>query len=326
MMLNRPDFRVVATEVVAVFMIVGCLPGQVSGQTDGRIIPMPGKVLRMSDKRPNLQGVWAYGTVTPLERPAQFAGKRFMNDTEAELLLRELVTNRRALQARNLGVPEFVEPDRPLVTIDGRKPTSIIFDPPNGRIPYIAPNVPQWPIPNRFDGPEDIPLSEKCQRALEVVPIFPRTGLLYMQIVQSHDYVAFAHESLHTARVVPLDGRPHIPEEIRTWYRDRRGRWADDTLVVERPNVRHQLNQRGRPSRFDRNLRVVERFTIVTPDILWYEFTVEDPTLFSAPWSGAFSMRKTNERIFEDACHEGNYATGNILRGARVQEGAAVEK
>jgi len=249
-----------------------------------------------------------------------------MNDTEAEQFLRELVANRQALQARNLGVPEFVEPDRPFVTIDGRKPTSIIFDPPNGQIPYIAKNVPQWPIPNRFDGPEDIPLSEKCQRALEVVPIFPRTGLLYMQIVQSHEYVAFVHESLHTARIVPLDGRPHIPEEIRTWYGDTRGRWEDDTLVVESTNFRDQLNQRGRPNRFDRNLRVVERFTMVTPEMVWYEFTVEDPTLFSAPWSGAFSMRKTNERIFEDACHEGNYATGNILRGARVQEGAAAEK
>jgi hypothetical protein len=102
-------------------------------------------VLRIADGKPNLEGVWAYGTVTPLEQPAQFAGKRFMNDTEAEHLLKELVANRQALQARNLGVPEFVEPDRPFVTIDGRKPTSIIFDPPNGQIPYIAPNVPLGP-------------------------------------------------------------------------------------------------------------------------------------------------------------------------------------
>jgi hypothetical protein len=218
---------------------------------------MTGKVPRMADRKPNLEGVWAYGTVTPIERPAQFAGKRFMNDTEAEQVLRQSVANRRAQQAAQLGVPEFVEPDRPFVTIDGRKPTSIIFDPPNGQIPYIAPNVPQWPIPNRFDGPEDIPLSEKCQRALEVVPIFPSTGLLYMQIVQSHDYVAFVHESLHTARIVPLDGRPHISEEIRTWYGDKRGRWEGDTFVVESTNFRDQLNQRGRRSRFDRNLRVV---------------------------------------------------------------------
>jgi hypothetical protein len=305
---------------------LGNLSGQVSGKTDGRITPMTGKVPRMADRKPNFEGVWAYGTVTPIERPAQFAGKRFMNDAEAEQILTQSVANRRAQQAAQLGVPEFVEPDRPFVTIDGRKPTSIIFDPPNGQIPYIAPNVPQWPIPNRFDGPEDIPLSEKCQRALEVVPIFPSTGLLYMQIVQSHDYVAFTHESLHTARIVPLDGRPHISEEIRTWYGDTRGRWEGDTLVVESTNFRDQLNQRARRSRFDRNLRVVERFSMVTSETLWYEFTVEDPTLFSAPWSGAFSMRKTNERIFEDACHEGNYATGNILRGARVQEGAAAEK
>ena len=249
-----------------------------------------------------------------------------MNDTEAEQLLGELVANRQAQREAQLGVLEFVDADRPFVTIDGRKPTSIIFDPPNGQIPYIAPRVQQWPIPNRFDGPEDIPLSEKCQRALEVVPIFPSTGLLYMQIVQSRDYVAFVHESLHTARIVPLDGRPHVSERIRTWYGDTRGRWEGGTLVVESTNFRDQLNQRGRRNRFDRRLRVIERFSMATSDILWYEFTVEDPTLFSTPWSGAFSMRKTNERIFEDACHEGNYATRNILRGARVQEGAAVEK
>src|SRR5262249_35053425 len=133
---------------------LGHLAGQVSGQTDGRITPITGHVPRMADGKPNLEAVWAYGTVTPIERPAQFAGKRFMTDTEAEQLLRQSVANRRALQAAQLGVPEFVEPDRPLVTIDGRKPTSIIFDPLNGQIPYIAPNVPQWPIPNRFDGPE----------------------------------------------------------------------------------------------------------------------------------------------------------------------------
>jgi hypothetical protein len=121
---------------------LGNLSGQVSGQPDGRITPMTGKVPRMADRKPNLEGVWDFGTVTPIERPAQFAGKRFMNDTEAEQLLRELVANRQALVARNLGVPEFVEPDRPFVTIDGRKPTSIIFDPPNGQIPYIAANVP----------------------------------------------------------------------------------------------------------------------------------------------------------------------------------------
>jgi hypothetical protein len=321
-MLNRPDLRVVATAVVAVFMIVGYLSSQVSAQKDSRITPMTGKVPRVADRQPNLEGVWTYGTVTPIERPAQFAGKRFMNETEAEQFLRESVANRRALQAAQLGVPEFVESDRPFVTIDGQKPTSIIFDPPDGQIPYIAPDVQQWPIPGRFDGPEDIPLSEKCQRAVEVVPIFPNTGLLYMQIVQSHDYVAFLHESLHTARIVPLDGRPHISEKIRTWYGDTRGRWESDTLVVESTNFRDQLNQRGRAGRFDRNLRVVERFRMVTPEMFWYEFTVEDPTLFSKPWSGAFSMRKTNERIFDDACHEGNYALGNILRGARVREGA----
>lgn len=102
------------------------------------------------------------------------------------------------------------------------------------------------------------------------------------------------------------------------------GRWEDDTLVVESTNFRDQLNQRAPNNRFDKNLRVVERFRIVAPDTIWYEFTVEDPTLFSQAWSGAFSMRKTDERIFGDACHEGNYALANVLRGARVQEGASL--
>jgi hypothetical protein len=325
-MLNRPDLRLVARWLAVVFMAVEYLSGQVSIQNDGRITPVPVRVPRMADGHPNLEGVWTYGTVTPVERPAQFAGKRFMNDTEAEQFLKESTANRRALQAVQLGVPEFVEPDRPFVTVDGRKLTSIIFDPPDGQIPYIARDEQQRPAPDQFDGPEDIFLSEKCQRALEVVPIFPNTGLLYMQIVQSDDHVAFVHESLHTARIVPFDGRPHISEQVRTWYGDTRGRWEGDTFVVESTNFRDQLNQRGRRNRFDHNLRVVERFSAVTPDMLWYEFTVSDPTLFSRSWRGAFSMRKTNEQVFEDACHEGNYAVGNILRGARVQEGTAEEK
>jgi hypothetical protein len=109
-MLGRSDFRVVATKVVAVFLIVGYLSIQMSGQTECRIIPRTGKVPRIADGRPNLEGVWAYGTVTPLERLAQFAGKRFMNDTEAEQFLTESAANKRAQQAAQLGVPEFVEP------------------------------------------------------------------------------------------------------------------------------------------------------------------------------------------------------------------------
>lgn len=115
-----------------------------------------------------------------------------MSDVEADEFLKESVANRRALQAARLGVPEFVEPERPFVTTHGKKPTSIIFDPSDGRIPYLSPDL-QRPKADQLNAPEDIPLSERCLRALEAVPIFPNTGLLYLQIAQSHDAIVFLH-------------------------------------------------------------------------------------------------------------------------------------
>jgi len=314
--------RMVATLAVGMFGMLGDLAGQVSGQHARRVAATPSRVPRTANRHPNFEGTWAYGTATPLERPAQFSDKPFfVSDAEAEQFLKQSQSDRRAVQASRLGVPEFVEPDWPFVTIAGRKPTSVIFEPSDGRIPYIAPDMQQRPIEERLDKPEDVPLSERCLRALAGPPILPNVGLLYVQIFQTSDDVVLSQEDLHDARIVPLDGRSHVSGQIRTWLGDSRGRWDGDTLIVDTTNFRDQLHQRGPSYRFDRNLRVVERLTLVSSDTLWYEFTVEDPTLFTRPWSGRFPMRKTGEPIFEVACHEGNYAMFNMLRGARVQEG-----
>jgi hypothetical protein len=138
----------------------------------------------------------------------------------------------------------------------------------------------------------------------------------YVQIFQTPAHVVILNEMIHDARIVPLDGRPHVAPAIRRWQGDSRGRWEGHTLVVDTTNFTDKTNFRGA----DENLHLVERFTRVDAKTLLYEFTVDDPTAFTKPWTVALPMRKTTDQIFEYACHEGNYAMTNILRGARAEE------
>jgi hypothetical protein len=132
--------------------------------------------------------------------------------------------------------------------------------------------------------------------------------------VQSRDHVAILQEKFHETRIVRLDDGPHLAAAIRTWLGDSHGRWSGNTLVADTTNFTDQL---ALGSRFDQNLHLVERFTRVGPDTLLYEFTVNDPTVFTKPWTVVLPMRRTGEQLYEFACHEGNYALPNILRGAR---------
>jgi hypothetical protein len=148
-----------------------------------------------------------------------------------------------------------------------------------------------------------------------------------VQIVQTGDHVVIHNEMVHDARIVPLDGRPHFPKHIRPWLGDSRGRWEGDTLVVETTNftdkVWNQFNRWNWAS--DENMRLTERFTRVDPDTLLYEFTVDDPTTWTRPWTAAVRMARTDAQIFEYACHEANYGMVGILRGARADEKNAGE-
>ena len=210
-----------------------------------------------------------------------------------------------------------------LAVVHGRKRTSLIVDPPDGRIPALTPEGQKRAAARAAerrdhpaDGPEDRSLVERCLVFNGGPPMLSGPYNNYVQILQMPGYVIIHNEMIHDARIVPLDGRPHLAPDIRRWQGDSRGRWDGNTLVIDTTNFTDKTNFRGA----DENLHLVERLTRVDQNTLLYEFTVDNPTAFTKSWTAALPMRKTADQIFEYACHEGNYALTNILRGARSEE------
>ena len=163
-------------------------------------------------------------------------------------------------------------------------------------------------------GPEDLPLRIRC--ISRDLPMIPTPNNNFLQIIQSADSVAIVQEMMHEVRIIPLSRSPHIDSRIRGYMGDSRGHWEGDTLVIDTTNFVGQDNFYGA----DENLHLTERLTRVDPNTILYQFTVDDPTAFTRPWSGEMSLSKTNEPVEEYACHEGNYSMGSILAGARAAE------
>jgi hypothetical protein len=288
-------------------------------------------VPRAVDGHPDIEGVWNFATLTPLERPVRFAGKAFMTDEEAVEFEKETLQTvngdrRGQTPGSDLGGPainEFWLERGPLATVNGRKPTSLVVDPPDGRIPDLTFEAKtraaqRVAVGRGFDGPADFSLAERCLRSASGPPILAGApDANFIRIVQTRDHVAILQEKFHEVRLVSLDGRPHLPAAIRTWVGDSRGRWVGNTLNVDTTNFTYQL---ALGSRYDQSLHLMERFTRVGPKTLLYEFTVDDPTVFAKAWTVVLPMRRTGEQLYEFACHEGNYALPNILRGARFEE------
>jgi hypothetical protein len=291
----------------------------------------PSAVPRAADGHPDLQGVWNFSTITPLERPAEFADKEFLTDQEARqyearTALRSNRDNRdQSAEADVSGAYNEFWWDRGVhaARVNGRTRTSLIVDPADGRLPALTPDGQaraearaearrQHPA----DGPEDRSLGERCLLFNAGPPMLSGPYNNYVQILQNRDHVVILNEMIHDTRIVPLDGRPHQPPAIRGLLGDSRGRWDGNTLVIETTNFTDKTNVRGSGSR----LRLVERFTRADSGTLLYEFTVDDPASFVKPWTAILPMAKTNDQIYEYACHEGNYAMTGILRGARAGE------
>ena len=279
---------------------------------------------RTADDRPNLQGVWDYRTITPLERPDELAGREFLTaeevaDLEARALERNTDEARPEDAARDVSSAynDFWWDRGQKVVPTGR--TSLIVDPPDGRIPYSNEGRRDAQRrPRGYEGPEARSLWERC-----LTRELPRLSGAYnnnFQIIQSAGVVAIINEMIHEVRLIPLDGRPHPDGGIRQWAGDSRGHWEDDTLVVDTTNFSDKTSFRGSSA----NLHLVERFSRVDEHTLLYEFTVEDPTTWTQPWTAEFPIAKNDALIYEYACHEGNYGMTNLLRGARVQERDAV--
>jgi hypothetical protein len=293
-------------------------------------------VPRTSDGKPDLQGIWANNNATPLERPKILEGRALLTEQEVAALKQRYADIFAGDGDAAFGDAIFeavlsdVQKYKPttfdvqtgnynafwLVERDFDNRTSLITDPPDGRMPPVLPQAATrqmvaYPTQSA-DGPEDRGLTERC--ITFGVPDVLAGYNSYYQVVQTPDAVVLYAEKIHDARIIPLDGRPHAPSSIRTWLGDSRGRWEGDTLVVETVNLRRSFLIAS-----DR-LKLVERFTRVGPNTLHYEITVDDPETWTRPWTFMIPLRRTEQAIYEYACHEGNIGLAGILSGARAEE------
>jgi hypothetical protein len=291
------------------------------------------KALRTADGHPDLQGIWSFATITPLERPDNLAGKQVLTDEDVAKAEEAAAEARidKAPKKGEVGAYNQFWMDRGTKVLKNRQ-TSLIVDPPDGKLPGYTPEGEKRQAAltearKRNAGPEDRYLAERCIVGFNAGP--PMLASAYnnlVQLFQTPGHVAILTEMVHTARVIPMDGRPH--GKTSQWSGDSRGRWEGDTLVIETKNFRDDgigvLSQKLQVT--DTNLRVVERFRRVDADTLQYEFTVTDPTIWTKPWSGSMIMERTPDQIYEYACHEGNYGMAGILAGTRADEKAAAVK
>ena len=266
-------------------------------------------------------GTWNFATMTPLERPR---GVEKADFTEAEAAAFEQQTAERQTATTNNGYDWWDAGARHL----DRRRTSLIVDPPDGRVPPLTLEAQRRSAPARqapqggAEGPEDFPLNTRCvwwQNAGP--PMLPSPYNDNVQFVQTRDYVVISNENIHDARIVPMDGRPHGVN--RQWLGDSRGRWEGNTLVIDTTNFSRKTSLRGS----DENLHIVERFTRTDADTIEYQFTAEDATVWTRPWTAALLLRRSNQMIYEFACHEGNFVSmKGLLQVARWQDTSAVGK
>jgi hypothetical protein len=282
---------------------------------------------------PDLQGIWTNTTTTPLERPVELKAKAFYTDDELP------EQNKRISTQNNIDLV----PDRPGLVIAYynfwldrgtlNKRTSLIVDPPDGRLPPLTPEgekrkgVREEIAKRGPERPESLNLYDRCITRGMPGAMLPGFYNHNYHILQSPGYVAILVEMIHDMRMIPVDGRPHSSNAFHPWLGDSRGHWDGNTLVVETTNLPDvtRTNPSDWSSMFGTagvGSRIVERFTRVDADNIDYQITVEDPITYTRSWSAVTPMRKLDTPIFEYACHEGNYAAANILAGARAKERA----
>jgi hypothetical protein len=277
----------------------------------------------------DLEGIWSNATVTQLERPADLAGKATFTPEEAAAYEKRVVERSNVDHRTGNAETDVASAynqfwyDRGTKAV-GTRHTSLIVDPVDGRLPPLTPEAQKrvqdtraWAQEHATDGPEGRSLGERCILWNTAgPPMLPGPYNNNFQIFETRDQVVILNEMIHDARVIPLDGRPHLASNIRQLMGDSRGHWEGNTLVVDTTNFSGKFSVRGS----DENLHLTERFTRVSPDTLLYEFTVDDPTAFTRPWTAQIPVTRTKGPIFEYACHEGNYAMTDILAGARAAE------
>ena len=293
---------------------------------------------RLPDGRPDLQGVWLNNVATPLERLPELADRAHLTAEEVERLTaraarifangRSAFTTpegafRAALQNVETYIAWSTSSSIGMIDVTFTDRTSLVVDPPNGRVPArtAAAEAREAAVDEGWEfktGPEDLNSIHRC-----ITTGVPRLGgnfgagpYTYYQIVQTPTHLAFVSEAFHDARIIPLDGRPHLPAPIRQWNGDSRGRWEGDTLVVETTNFSPKSYYRGAAE----GLHLVERFTRTGPDTLAYRVTLSDPATWAAPWTAEVPLQRRDQPIWEFACHEGNRSIVGMLRTARLED------
>ena len=322
--------RILTSLSVSVVTLLSIAAGSVGAQT----IP------RTSWGQPDLQGIWDFRTITPLERPRSLSDQEFLSAEEAANLEQEVIARNadlaiRAAQRTEVtasvdrgeeGAPGFYNNfwlDRGTRTVGTRR-TSLVVDPADGRIPDLTTEGQRIADERRArreahpaDSWVDRSAYDRCILGFNAGPPITSGGYNQnLQLFQTQDHVVLVTEMVHTARVVPLDGRPPLPGDIRQWSGDSRGHWDGDTLVVETTNFSAQRGWRGTSE----NMTLVERFTRADDNTLLYAFTVNDPATWAMPWAAEIPMRLNDLTLFEYACHEGNHSMTGILGGARADE------
>ncbi len=340
MQASRSSVRLVVT-LSAVSLTAGLLSAQGEKPAGGAVRGGPARsavVAKTAWGHPDLQGVWDFRTVTPLERPAELGDKAVLTSQEAAEFERRAVAGRDADQNRSSAVTARRQVNGTTETEDlalayndfwwdrgtkvvGTRRTSLIVDPPNGRLPELTDAgqkrlAAEDAVRERLSvGPEDRPVGERCILGFNSgPPMLPNAYNMNVQLLQTPDHVVIFNEMVHNARIVPLGGGAH--GRFRQWVGDSRGRWEGTTLVVETKHFYQNTSLRGSSP----NMQLTERFTRAGPGELLYEFTVTDPTTWTKPWTAQVPMVKTELPIYEYACHEGNYGMTGILAGARALE------
>ena len=329
--------RIIALLAGAAGVVTMLAPAAASGQTrrTGSNAASTKSVPRTPDGHPDLQGIWNNSTLTSLERSAEFQGKATVTEAEAAAYEKQnLDQNNR--DRRDGGAEAdvgraynelFFDRGSQLARIGGTVRTSMIVDPPDGKIPALTAEAQKrmqalraYARLHPADTARDRSLAERCVYwATAGPPMLPGPYNNLYQIYQTPNYVMIQSEMIHEQRIIPLDGRPHLPPVVRKWLGDSVGHWEGDTLVVDTTNFTDKTRFRGSSE----NLHVVEHFTRTGPGTIDYRFTIDDPSTFTRPWTAELPFNAAKGPIYEYACHEGNYALMDILKGARAEEAKA---
>jgi hypothetical protein len=304
-------------------------PFPLAGQTAKKQPLKAWTAARTADGKPDLQGVWTNPTITPFERPAELAAKPVLTKEEAAEVEKKAAENRvdKPPTAGDVGNYNQVWFDAGTKVVSTRQ-TSLVVEPPDGRVP-LKPSAEakrDYDAAHITDSWEYMSVWDRCITRGVPAGMFPAGYNNAYQIVQTPGYVTILYEMIHEARVIPVDGSPHLPSNVREWNGDSRGHWEGNTLVVDITNFNGKgwiatSAATGRIKGIPQSeaLHVVERFTRTDPNTILYEVTIDDPNEYTKPWKVAIPLVRDPEyRLYEYACHEGNEAVANILRGGRA--------